>query len=107
MADFTITLDDAQIIALDCNAGIDDLAFHAQNFMNHRAKLATDEIVKMYTNRALDEGISIPSSREEIVADALDRGWIKTIAQQNAEYEQQKAEKDAAENAEVVSEETE
>jgi hypothetical protein len=39
----------------------------------------------MYTNRALDEGVAIPATRELIVADAFTRGWAKTAAQVNAE----------------------
>jgi hypothetical protein len=41
----------------------------------------------MYTNRALDEGVAIPATRELIVADAFTRGWAKTAAQVNAEAE--------------------
>jgi hypothetical protein len=39
----------------------------------------------IYTNRALDEGVQIPATRELIVADAFTRGWVKTAEQRNAE----------------------
>ena len=35
----------------------------------------------MYTNRALDEGVQIPATRELIVADAFARGWAQTAAE--------------------------
>jgi hypothetical protein len=39
----------------------------------------------MYIQKALDEGVNIPSTRNEIVMDAYERGWIKTAAQRNEE----------------------
>ena len=52
--------------------------------MTERARIANDEIVSIYTNRALDEGVQIPATRELIVADAFTRGWVKTAAQRQA-----------------------
>jgi hypothetical protein len=57
----------------------------AENAVTERARLANDEIVSIYTNRALDEGVQIPATRELIVADAFTRGWVKTAAVRNAE----------------------
>ena len=59
----------------------------AENAVTERARLANDEIVSIYTNRALDEGVQIPATRELIVADAFTRGWVKTAEQRNAEAE--------------------
>lgn len=55
----------------------------AENAVNERCRIANDEIVSIYTNRALDEGIQIPANRELIVADAFTRGWVKTAVQRN------------------------
>ena len=55
------------------------------NAITNRARIAIEEIVSMYTTRALDEGVSIPSTKEEIVADAYSRGWIQTAADRNIE----------------------
>ena len=57
----------------------------ADNALHNEARISNDSIVAMYTNRALDEGVSIPATRELIVADAFTRGWAKTAAQVSAE----------------------
>jgi hypothetical protein len=59
----------------------------SDNAVKNRARIAIDEIVQLYTSKALDEGVQIPTTREEIVADAFARGWVKTSAQVNAEIE--------------------
>ena len=59
----------------------------ADNAVTNRARIAVDEIVKIYTERALDEGVQIPATRELIVADAFTRGWVKTAQQRNEEAE--------------------
>ena len=57
------------------------------NFAHETARKSADEIIAMYTTRALDEGVAIPATRELIVADAFTRGWAKTAEQRNAEAE--------------------
>ena len=59
----------------------------SDNAVKNRARIAIDEIVQLYTSKALDQGVQIPTTREEIVADAFARGWVKTVAQRNAEAE--------------------
>ena len=86
MTDYTITLTETELKALDF-AGIDDAEFHAQNFMSTRAKKAIDEIVLIYTTAALDAPHAIPGTREEIVTDAFVKGYVKTVAEQNAEWD--------------------
>jgi len=85
MPDITITLTDTQYKGLEsiCLSPQD----WADNAVSERARIANDEIISMYTNRALDEGVAIPATRELIVADAFTRGWAKTAAQVNAEAE--------------------
>tara|TARA_R100000808_G_C2104933_1_gene120854 strand:+ start:650 stop:922 length:273 start_codon:yes stop_codon:yes gene_type:complete len=60
--------------------------------VNNRSAGAVKEIVKIYTERALDEGVQIPTTKEEIVADAFTRGWVKTAKQRNEEAEKNKPE---------------
>ena len=55
------------------------------NVVHNRCRIATDEIVGIYTKRALDEGVQIPTTREEIVNDAFARSWVKTAQQRNEE----------------------
>ena len=83
MPDITITLTDTQYKGLQYAAA--DPQDWADNALTNRARIANDEIISMYTNRALDEGVAIPATRELIVADAFTRGWAKTAAQRNAE----------------------
>jgi hypothetical protein len=44
-----------------------------------------DEIIGIYTARALDEGVQIPTTRDEIVNDAFARGWVQTAAEREAD----------------------
>ena len=85
MPNITITLTDTQYKGLQYAAA--DPQDWADNALTNRARIANDEIISMYTNRALDEGVAIPATRELIVADAFTRGWAKTAAQLNAEAE--------------------
>jgi hypothetical protein len=85
MPNITITLTDTQYKGLQY-AALDPQDW-ADNALTNRARIANDEIISMYTNRALDEGVAIPATRELIVADAFTRGWAKTAAQVNAEAE--------------------
>ena len=79
----TIELTDTQYKGLEYAAL--SLTEWAENVVTERCRIANDEIVSIYTNRALDEGIQIPATRELIVADAFTRGWVKTAVQRNEE----------------------
>ena len=85
MPTITVTLTDTQLKGLEYAANTPQ--DWAENAVTNRARIANDEIVSIYTNRALDEGIQIPATRELIVADAFTRGWVKTAAVRNAEAE--------------------
>lgn len=86
MPDITITLTDTQYKGLQY-AALDPQDW-ADNALTNRARIANDEIVSMYTNRALDEGVAIPATRELIVADAFSRGWAQTTAERQEEAEE-------------------
>ena len=86
MPDITITLTDTQLKGLEY-AALSPQDW-AENAVTNRARIANDEIIQMYTNRALDEGVAIPATRELIVADAFTRGWVKTEAQAQAEAQE-------------------
>lgn len=83
MPNITIELTETQIKGLESVAL--SAADWADNVVTERARVAIDDIVTLYTNKALNEGVQIPSTREEIVSDAFARSWVKTIAQQDAE----------------------
>ena len=86
MPNITITLTDTQLKGLQY-AALDPQDW-AENAVTERCRIANDEIVSMYTTRALDEGVAIPATRELIVADAFTRGWAKTAAQAEAEAQE-------------------
>ena len=46
------------------------------NVVKNRARISIDEIVALYTKRALDEGVQIPTTRGDIVTDAYAREWV-------------------------------
>ena len=85
MPNITVSLTDTE------NKGMEYVAASVQdwadNALTNRARIAVDEIVKIYTDRALDAGVQIPATRDLIVADAFTRGWVKTAAQRNADAE--------------------
>jgi transcription-repair coupling factor (superfamily II helicase) len=82
MPDITITLTATQLKGLEYIANTPQ--DWADNALTERARTANDEIVSIYTTRALDEGVQIPATRELIVADAFTRGWVETAAQRQA-----------------------
>jgi len=81
----TVSLTDTQ------KKAIEYLVINPQEFLNNfaheTARKSVDEILSIYTTRALDEGVAIPATRELILADAFTRGWVKTAEQRNAEAE--------------------
>jgi len=89
MATLSVELTDTQMKGLEY-AALSPQDW-AENAVKERARIANDEIVQMYTNRALDEGVQIPATRELIVADAFTRGWAQTAAEAQAAAEAQQA----------------
>lgn len=83
MATLSVNITDTEMKAMEYVA-LSPLAW-ADNAVTARASKAISEIVSIYTTRALDEGVQIPATREEIVADAFERGWVQTAAEANAE----------------------
>lgn len=89
MPNITITLTDTQYKGLEyCAYSPEEWS---ENAITERARIAVDEIIKMYTNRALNEGVQIPATRELIVEDAFIRGWVQTAAEAQAAFEAQQA----------------
>ena len=63
----------------------------ADNALTNRARIANDEIVQTAMNYYLDNEIQAPTTREAIVADAFERGIVKTAAVRQAEAEAEQA----------------
>lgn len=76
-----IELTELQTLALSYAAA--DPEEWARIAVENRARVAIDEIVKIYVERALNENVSIPSDRDAIVRDAFARGWVKSAVERN------------------------
>ena len=83
MATLSVNITDTEMKAMEYVA-MSPLAW-ADNAVTNRARIAMDEIISIYTNRALDEGVQIPTTRDEIVNDAFARGWVQTAAEREAD----------------------
>lgn len=59
----------------------------AENAVTNRARIANDEIVDITVKYCLDNGVQVPSTREDIVAYAFDNGIVKTAQQRNEEVQ--------------------
>jgi hypothetical protein len=75
--EYTVTLTDTEKLAMEYIAY--DPQDWIENVVKERARLATEEIVKLAVEKFLEAGQSIPGSREEIVAAAYTNDWIQTL----------------------------
>ena len=78
MAKYTVTLTTTEDLALSHVAASQQ--DWIDNAVHNRARIAIDEIVTLAVTKYLDANISIPATREEIVQDAFDRGWVTAAA---------------------------
>ena len=90
MTTYTVELTETETKAMEWLT--DPVQDWIDNAAHNKARIATDDIVDIYTKRALDEGVQIPITRDEIVADAFTREWVKLAKQRNEEAEAAKPE---------------
>ena len=86
---YTITLTAAEDAALSYVAFSQD--DWVQNAVHERCRIAVDEIVALTVQKCLDTGVQLPGTKDDIVALAFERGWVKTAAQRQAEAEAEAA----------------
>lgn len=79
----TITLTDTQYKGLEYSS-LSPQEW-VENAVTERARIANDEIVQLTVAHCLDNGISVPTTREEIVAYAFTNGVVKTAAVRQTE----------------------
>lgn len=91
---YTITLTAAENSALSYAAMSQD--DWIQNAIHERCRIAIEEIVGITVQKCLDEGVQLPGTKDAIVALAFERGWVKTAAQRQADYEAEQAARAAA-----------
>jgi len=85
MPTITIELTDTQYKGLEYAAlSPEDWA---DNAVTNRARIANDEIVEITVKHCLDNGIQVPTTREEVVAYAFDNEIVKSAVIRNAEAE--------------------
>jgi hypothetical protein len=89
MPSITINLTDTQYAGLEY-AALSPQDW-AENAVTERCRIANDEIVQMTVAYCLDNGVQVPSTREEIVAYAFANNVVKTAAVRNAEAEAEEA----------------
>jgi len=85
MPTITIELTDTQYKGLEYAAVSPE--DWSENAIVNRCRQANDEIVKITVDYCLDNGIAVPTTREEIVAYAFDNDVVKTAAVRQAEAE--------------------
>lgn len=82
---YTIELTETEDLALSY------VAASQHNWIEHaaknRARVATEELVQLAVTKCMDTGTPVPATREELVALAFNRGWVKTAAQRTLEAE--------------------
>ena len=70
----TVTLTETEYKALQYAAF--DPQEWADNAVHERCRIAIDEIVKITVEKCLENGIQIPSSKDEMVMLAYEQGWV-------------------------------
>ena len=80
---YTITLTDTENMALAYAAASQQ--DWIDNVIHNRCRIAIDDIVKIAVDKFLAAGESMPGDKDQIVAIAFERGWVKTAAQRNLE----------------------
>jgi hypothetical protein len=83
--DITITLTNTEYKALEY-AAVSPQDW-ADNALKNRARQAIDEIVDITVKYCLDNDISIPSTRDEIVTYAFENEIVKTLAEVQSELD--------------------
>ena len=73
---YTITLTETEKLAMEYIAY--DPQTWIENAFKERARLATEDIVKIAVEKFLEANQTIPGSKAEIVATAYSNGWIQT-----------------------------
>lgn len=74
---YTITLTQVEDIAMSTIAY--DVFDWIDNAARNRARIALEELVQAEVRRRFDSGEAIPSSREEMIIDAYNRGLIVAL----------------------------
>ena len=80
---YTVTLTDAENAALAYETASQQ--DWIDNAVHNRCRIAIDDIVKIALEKCFEQSVQMPATKEETVALAYERGWVKNVAQRNAE----------------------
>lgn len=78
MVIYTVQVSDADDVAFSVIAA--DPNEWVQNVVRNRIEEAREEVVQKAIQKYLESGEQIPTSKDEIILDALDRGWVTLAA---------------------------
>lgn len=81
--DYVVTLTETENMALAFAAA--DQNEWIQNAIHERCRIAIEDIVTITVQKCLETGVQIPGSKEEMVALAFEKQWVKTVVQSNQE----------------------
>jgi len=84
--EYKIVLTETEKLAMEYVAL--DVQEWIHNSAKERARLAIDEIVKLAVEKFLENGQSIPGSKDEIVLAAYANGWIISAKDKTLEIKQ-------------------
>ena len=73
---YTITLTEEEQLALEYV--MYDIEDWIENFTKERARVATDEIVKLTVEKCLANNVPIPGSKLDMIKLAYEQDWIDT-----------------------------
>lgn len=73
-----ITLTDTEASALSYNHV--DFDFYINSIINGQIKIAEDEVINKTVQHCIDNGVQVPTTREEIVAYGFANGIVKSAA---------------------------
>jgi hypothetical protein len=79
MNNYTISLTDTEKKAMEYAAY--DPQEWVENAMKERARIATEEIVKICVEKCLETNTPIPGSKDDMVLLSFEQGWVKTGVQ--------------------------
>lgn len=75
---YSVTLSESQNLAVEYE--IIDVQFMMDNFLTERARRATDDICQVAYPKYMETGKPLPSTKEEIVIQAYQFGWVEKAA---------------------------
>ncbi len=81
--DYTVTLTQAEDKALSWAAASQQVWIDTA--VHERCRIAVEDIAKICVEKCLETNTQIPGSKDAMVDLAFERGWVKTVAQRNAE----------------------